>query len=155
MQNRLRGHLADGSYSGFSEADALTVLRMLSTLSNRAAHGSPGATSGSDASASGKVESGADAANRRAKHVAKRQYWFRSTCQTWEVERDGSGSPRANFSIIVPHFQNCLVLSPTAIAQLDAPTSEAYVRLLVNYMFTSRMYVKKFVNVNQMVAAAN
>jgi hypothetical protein len=71
------------------------------------------------------------------------------------VERDGSGSPRANFSIIVPHFQNCLVLSPTAIAQLDVPTSEAYVRLLVNYMFTSRMYVKKFVNVNQMVAAAN
>lgn len=77
---------------------------------------------------------------------------FRTTCQTWSATRDSDGFPQANFSCLVPHFQNAVTLSDAAIATLNKNEADAYARCLVNYMHTTMAYLKKFVDVDAFVA---
>ena len=77
---------------------------------------------------------------------------FRSTCQTWSAVRGSNGFPEANFSCLVPHFQNAITLSDAAIATLDDDSAAAYARCLINYMHTTKPYLKKFVDVDAFVS---
>ena len=68
------------------------------------------------------------------------------------MDTDDNGFPQANFSCIVPHFQNFLELKKPALDLMDTETAQAYGRLLTNYLYVTRGYVHKFVDVNGTVA---
>ena len=47
----------------------------------------------------------------------------------------------------MPHFQNFIELQPGGIAMLDPKTAKAYTNMLTNYLYVTRGYVHKFVDV--------